>query len=392
MLATWSSVSGEGKRSAAECPLDRLLAESSEGSEATLAAWRQHLDSSLLDPDEVSSVEEFYPLGGQAPSRNSFLRVQLQAADQEGKEIFIVRPEREVAHTGAGASSSEAALPQLFRPVASWRAWLPSGASASAPREKEVTWRPWLPMHLTGVQLLHAADAVAAGSLTMPSLRRLTALPGSGFLRGTSWGEAWRIRSVEEHCRSAHLGLWGFAFRLKHSVLAVRLQLQDSEESDLMYLDKNADLGVAWRRAGPGERFQETPRAGHGFTTDMSLHELWDAVTATRAFAEAQEVSNCQHFVSEVLTELSKRGQLQEGGGRAAPRVFELRNQGVADVLRSLGYLSEDCKAPPGSDLGKQAWRTFMSWDCKAGAMRFATPWLQQFKLRPAELLAHSSE
>mmetsp|Transcript_21679 Transcript_21679/g.32664 ORF Transcript_21679/g.32664 Transcript_21679/m.32664 type:complete len:119 (-) Transcript_21679:107-463(-) len=110
----------------------------------------------------------------------------------------------------------------------------------------------------------------------------------------------------------------------------------------------------------------------------MPVHSLWSSVTATRAFAEAQEVSNCQHFVRESLAEMAARGQLTAPEGFS----FALRNQGVADVLRSCGYLDEACKARPGNDGMRQVWQLFLSWGCKVGAARAMCPWAERFTLQ----------
>eukprot|EP00434_Breviolum_minutum_P014483 symbB.v1.2.012770.t1/scaffold888.1/size154975/7 len=143
-----------------------------------------------------------------------------------------------------------------------------------------------------------------------------------------------RVTSVEEHCRHANLGLWGWIFRLKHSVLAVKLEGSDEEA--------NADVGVSWRKAGPFERFSEVPREAHGFHAreGTSLQDIWEAVVSTPSFSESQEVSNCQHFVQESLQELARRGHIQTTGDS-----LTLRNQQVADWLHHWGYLNEQRKA-----------------------------------------------
>ena len=83
--------------------------------------------------------------------------------------------------------------------------------------------------------------------------------------------------------------------------------MSSQSSSESLYLDKNGDVGVSFRREGPLERFPEAPREGYGFDVDLSLQELWHAAVATKAFHESQEVSNCQHFVLETLQELAKR-------------------------------------------------------------------------------------
>eukprot|EP00931_Biecheleriopsis_adriatica_P007798 TRINITY_DN109053_c0_g1_i1.p2 TRINITY_DN109053_c0_g1~~TRINITY_DN109053_c0_g1_i1.p2 ORF type:complete len:160 (-),score=42.39 TRINITY_DN109053_c0_g1_i1:1-480(-) len=158
----------------------------------------------------------------------------------------------------------------------------------------------------------------------------------------------------------------------------------------MLYLDKNADVGVSFRRAGFRERFPEAPRDGYSFTVNLSVQELWDAVVSTDAFREEQEVSNCQHFVKECLTELASRGHLGCEGkidSQGAAGDFTLRNQWVADVLRRWGYLDQDCKAPgPGPEGGQQLWRLAMSWGCKIGSARWASPWAESFTLLPADV------
>lgn len=85
------------------------------------------------------------------------------------------------------------------------------------------------------------------------------------------------------------------------------MKVSSQSSSESLYLDKNGDVGVSFRREGPLERFPEAPREGYGFDVDLSLQELWHAAVATKAFHESQEVSNCQHFVLETLQELAKR-------------------------------------------------------------------------------------
>eukprot|EP00927_Polykrikos_kofoidii_P072133 TRINITY_DN68281_c0_g1_i1.p1 TRINITY_DN68281_c0_g1~~TRINITY_DN68281_c0_g1_i1.p1 ORF type:complete len:630 (-),score=86.12 TRINITY_DN68281_c0_g1_i1:15-1691(-) len=228
-------------------------------------------------------------------------------------------------------------------------------------------------------------------------------------VRGTPWEKCWRVWRVEEHCRNARLGIWGWLFNLKHSVLAVHLRrrslsppgkrasgeekTEDTDdqkhweaEEDVLYLDKNADLGVSWRRAGLCERFSEVPRQGASFATGsqtggLPLGTFWAAVAATPACSEPQEISNCQHFVREALEELAARGHIDTEGGTTQ---FTLRNQWIACWLRDFGYLDEQLKASPSSDRGREAYQMLMSWGCKLGAARFASQWIESFDVSPA--------
>eukprot|EP00435_Cladocopium_sp_Y103_P044339 s1345_g12.t1 len=262
--------------------------------------WRlRHWLDELEDSVEEREVEEFFPLGpGLSATSQSFLRFE-SALNCAGKdEIFLLRCDGKL---------------HLFRP-ARWHERL----------QAEKVW---------AVQLsrgsLHAKD-LSEVMHTLQGDRRafvpLDTMP--------------RVTRVEEHCRHANLGLWGWIFRLKHSVLAVKLKGPDDQE-DLLYLDKNADVGVSWRKAGPFERFSEAPREQHGFDAveGTSLQDVWDAAVSTPSFSEPQEVSNCQHFVRESLEELVRRGHLKDAG---AP--LTLRNQQVADWLHHLGYLNEQRK------------------------------------------------
>jgi len=364
--------------------------------EAVLRAWKR-LDPSFKDPDSFKVVEEFFPFGTATRTSRSFLRVQLQEADDIGDEVFVVPPQaieaqEERAHpVQPGFDGSHT----LFRPSGFWEKFLPSSSGRLAsilPNSGN-----FLPMHLTGVRVLHTSSILP--DFSMRCLRGCvdTKTFAPCFLPCTPWSQTWRVCCVEEHCRDASLGLWGWVFRLKHSVLAVHLQPQaadlhgrDEHSADLMYVDKNADIGVGWRRTGFRESFNEAPRALHSFATDLSIHEFWDSVMTTKAFSEAQERSNCQHFVSEVLSELASRGHINADA--FAENGFTLRNQGIADVLRSWGYLDEGCKAQPGQDVQRQAWRLFMSWDCKAGAAQFLTPWMQKFALRAATMTATNGD
>ncbi|CAK9002601.1 unnamed protein product [Durusdinium trenchii] len=156
------------------------------------------------------------------------------------------------------------------------------------------------------------------------------------------------------------------------------VRLKSGEEEDLLYLDKNADVGVSWRKAGPFERFPEAPRNGYGFDVDVSLQDVWDAAVTTHAFHETQEVSNCQHFVRESLEELSCRGHLQAEGP------MTLRNQSVADGLHYLGYLDEQRKALSSSPVQLQRlWASVMSWNCKLSMARWGSSWAECFYLKP---------
>lgn len=370
---------------------------------------------------------------GHATSRSrSFLRVSLREADDLGNELFVLRGQQE-PDGNQGRAASESSLPTcadvddhdehaaavLFRPAPLWQRWLPvalartlvAATSAAAPPPTEGE-EAHMPVHLTGVRVL--CDESISSGFNLPSLRRLAATAangiagdasgggsgsdGGGFVDGTPWADSWRVSCVEEHCRPARLGMWGWIFRLKHSVLAVHLRRREAgvatsgtggipvpPQQDLLYIDKNADIGVGWRRAGIGESFNEAPREGHSYPVDLSVHDFWAAVAATKAFGEAQERSNCQHFVQEALAELAARRHFQ-AAETTTGFGFTLRNQWVADILRSWGYLDEDFKAPPGQEGGRQAWRLLMSWDCKAGAMQFFTPWVERFVLRPAAI------
>ncbi|CAE8657882.1 unnamed protein product, partial [Polarella glacialis] len=109
---------------------------------------------------------------------------------------------------------------------------------------------------------------------------------------------------------------------------------------------------------------------------------------STKAFVEAQEVSNCQHFVTESLAELASRGHLSNSSvAEGTDLNLTMRNQAVADTLRGWGYLDADCKAaPPAGDGGPQLWRLLLSWRCKAGVALWASSWAESFTLRPASL------
>eukprot|EP00438_Fugacium_kawagutii_P005046 Skav203637 [mRNA] locus=scaffold1120:158345:177318:+ [translate_table: standard] len=101
---------------------------------------------------------------------------------------------------------------------------------------------------------------------------------------------------VEEHCRHANLGLWGWIFRLKHSVL-----VGSQGPRDLLYLDKNADVGVSWRKAGPFERFSEvagnesylvkTPLQRVSATRDLGMEGDNSIVGAKHSTATVQKTS-----------------------------------------------------------------------------------------------------
>merc|ERR1712060_615788 len=105
----------------------------------------------------------------------------------------------------------------------------------------------------------------------------------------------------------------------------------------------------------------EAPRSSYSFAVDMGVQDVWDAVTATAAFSEPQQRSNCQHFTRESLEELAKRGWL---GALSSGSAFSLRNQGVADALQAWGYLDKSYKAPlagQAGEFGDQVWRWMMS-------------------------------
>lgn len=343
-------------------------------SSAALAAWHQLAGYSLSDPDSIRAVQEYFPLGPLTQHSRSFLRVRLAEADLEGDEVFILRPE------AVENCVYPAPIPFLFRPVSSWKKWCWSILKVAPP-----------PTRLAGVCVLKDDQAMPGFSLSALRDIACSAGAGSGFLPGTPWAEAWRVHRVEEHCRNAHLGLWGWVLRLKHSVLAVHIQRRGGtndlarDKEDLLYLDKNADIGVGWRRAGFREHFSEVPRLHHSFALNLRIQDFWSAVVATSAFAEAQETSNCQHFVREVFAELAERGHM--GAATGGVDKFTLRNQGLADVLRAGGYLDEGFKAAPGSERGRQAWQLFMSWGCKVRAARLLTPWVERFNLQPAAMV-----
>ncbi|CAL1134226.1 unnamed protein product [Cladocopium goreaui] len=292
-------------------------------------------------------VEEFFPLGpGLSATTQSFLRLESAVNSAVKDEIFLLRCDGTL---------------QLFRP-ARWH-------------ERLQAQNVWAVQLSSGS--FHAKD-LSEVMRTLQGDRR-------AFVPDTMP----RVTRVEEHCRHANLGLWGWIFRLKHSVLAVKLKGPDDQEAakdldqDLLYLDKNADVGVSWRKAGPFERFSEAPREQHGFDAveGTSLQDVWDAAVSTPSFSEPQEVSNCQHFVRESLEELVRRGHLKAAG---AP--LTLRNQQVADWLHRLGYLNEQRKVPKSSPLElQQVWASVMSWHSKLGLARISSSWAHCFYLRPLE-------
>ena len=53
--------------------------------------------------------------------------------------------------------------------------------------------------------------------------------------------------------------IWFISFANIHQELAQNYQprMVPAIPQDVLYLDKNADVGVSWRRAGPFERFSE---------------------------------------------------------------------------------------------------------------------------------------
>mmetsp|Transcript_98805 Transcript_98805/g.313621 ORF Transcript_98805/g.313621 Transcript_98805/m.313621 type:complete len:451 (-) Transcript_98805:169-1521(-) len=342
----------------------------SSNSSEILTLWRR-LNPGLADPDGIQAAWEYFPLGPATRTSRSFLRVHLREADEIGHEVFVVRPE-------AGQPSA------LMRRGPCWSGWWPLRWPRTEDGHSLTT--------AGGVCVLR--DEAVAGGFGLPELRAAardadrSASGGAGFLPGTPWAERCRVCRVEEHCRSAHLGLWGFLFRLKHSVLAVHLRREARDDAagadlqDMLYIDKNADVGVGWRRAGFREAFSEAPRAQHSFDVDMPVHHLWSAVTATSSFAEAQEVSNCQHFVRETLAELAARGHFMAPDGSN----FTLRNQWLADALRTYGFLDEACKGRPGNDGMRQTWRLLLSWGCKVGTARLLSPWAESFVLQQAAM------
>ena len=281
----------------------------------------------------VTEVAEYLPLQLDAGTQ-SFLRLTFA----DGRELFLLR--------------RRGMTPELQRRAT----WAERFCGAQS------MWSVQLWSRQVAVPLCELQQQVAADS--------------QGTLSST-WAQEVRVRKVEEHCRHAQLGLWGWIFRLKHSVLAVQL----SGTKDLLYLDKNADIGVSWRRAGWRESFPEAPRSGYSFDVDLSLQELWEATASTKSFQEAQEVSNCQHFVRESLEELSRRGHLQ---GATGPT---LRNQQVADWLYHLGYLDDERKAlasPSATDL-RRLWGSAMSWGSKLGLARWTSGWAECVHLRPVD-------
>ena len=54
--------------------------------------------------------------------------------------------------------------------------------------------------------------------------------------------------------------------------LVLPLVPHDPSGQDLLYLDKNADVGVSWRKAGPFERFSE--EAGQGEVVGCEVEEV----------------------------------------------------------------------------------------------------------------------
>lgn len=304
----------------------------------------------------IAEVTEYFPLGPVTSASRSFLRLRLNG---DCRELFVLRQ--------AGVA------PALFC-RASWPKALRARLFPSADEDVRRVW---------GVALLRAAPPEP---YTVSDLHRSLSedlgtdlgQQGTAFVPGP-WSSTCRVKGVAEHCRPARLGFWGWLFRLKHSVLAVRLQCPDAATEDLLYLDKNADVGVSWRRAGFLERFAEAPRTGYSWDVDLDVQTFWDAVAATKAFKEAQEVSNCQHFVRECLEELSHRGHLQAGN-------LSLRNQEVADWLHTWGYLDESRKAPDtGSDHARRLFGMAMSWGLKLGAARWGSPWAEHFVLEPTD-------
>mmetsp|Transcript_88280 Transcript_88280/g.193473 ORF Transcript_88280/g.193473 Transcript_88280/m.193473 type:complete len:536 (+) Transcript_88280:25-1632(+) len=399
-------------------------------SSKVLAAWRRW-DPGCEDPDAIISVTEYFPLGPTRKGSVSFLRARLKEADEFGDEIIVTRgtratpcevelpgdnndnnntnnsstPLSRTTNTACDRATANGSAWQLWRPAPLPQRWLPPISEGILGQLLPSAFLELLPVQLSGIRVVDGTNSLPANS-SLSSLRE--ALSGEeeevlsstrsqfgGFLESAPWSRTTRVARVEEHCRDAQLGLWGWIFRLKHSVLAVHLETTTRDDRqgggsplhrDMLYIDKNADIGVSWRRAGFRESFNEAPRENYSVNTNLPLHTFWKAVMETKAFEETQERSNCQHFVNEVLRKVaSVSGQPEEASGKP----FELRNQGVADVLRSWGYLDEDCKPTEESMNGRQvlmgqAWRLFMSWDCKAGATRFFTPWMERMPVTPA--------
>lgn len=393
-----------------------VLAAGASSDSAALAAWRV-LEPSMTDPDVVACASEYFPLGPTRPSSRSFLRLRLGRADRLGDQIFLVPRECQDGNGDPIQSPDAAHTLLLHRPVPSWRAWLPPGACSAfqslavglgfrAAREHGGAEE----LRLRGVRVVDEPEPLMRPlGLTLPQLQGALLVGGGegavgsagfrggaathgpyGFLAGLPWSQLWRVRCVEEHSRPAGLGFWGWLFRLRHSVLAVHLRRDGSGTEDTLYLDKNADLGVSWRRLGLWERFDESPRPSYSFEADMSLQDLWSAVVATKAFHEPQEVSNCQHFVREALAELAARGCIAPLPGGQEP---SLRNQTVAEALRRFGYLGDDYKPPSaaaGDDRARRGWQVLMSWGCKAGAAQRLSPWIEAFTLQTATATATS--
>lgn len=377
LVASWNSASDSTAGSSVD--LERLM--SLDAGEIVLDAWRR-LDPKATDPDDIETAEEFFPLGAGRNEFQSFLRLRLHQADNEGSDIIVLRSPWPTTSSACSATDSSCLCrpaSSAYRLVPSLTGWFGSFVPAFL--------APHLPLQTTGVCVLRSL--VSPGNTS--AVKEIADSPSAqsshgGFIPHSPWSKHWRVTHVEEHCRDARLGLWGWIFGLKHSVLAIRMEGRGKGgelENDLLYLDKNADIGVAWRRAGFQEKFKEAPREGFSYKLNghVGPQDLWESVTATDAFKEPQERSNCQHFVTEVLSKLAQEGKITNSGTE-----FSLRNQFVAEKLRWLGYLDDALKAPPGQETGRWAWRTFMSWDCKAGAMRFLTPWAIQFALRPADM------
>ncbi|CAE7209024.1 Ttn [Symbiodinium sp. KB8] len=175
----------------------------------------------------IAEVTEYFPLGPVTSASRSFLRLRLNG---DCRELFVLRQ--------AGVA------PALFC-RASWPKALRARLFPSADEDVRRVW---------GVALLRAAPPEP---YTVSDLHRSLSedlgtdlgQQGTAFVPGP-WSSTCRVKGVAEHCRPARLGFWGWLFRLKHSVLAVRLQCPDAATEDLLYLDKNADVGVSWRRAG----------------------------------------------------------------------------------------------------------------------------------------------
>ncbi|CAK0818149.1 unnamed protein product [Prorocentrum cordatum] len=116
---------------------------------------------------------------------------------------------------------------------------------------------------------------------------------------------------------------------------------------------------------------------------DATVQELWGAVASTAAFSEPQEVANCQHFVREALEALERRGLI-----RVPPSLgpLTLRNQWLAEQLRSWGHLEESLKPPPGRAGGAAVLGALTCGGAKVDLARLLCPWISRFALVPAPM------